>query len=276
MVLDALAHAGREHWAGWLYTGIGGGIAGSGLFVALTHGAVAYDRQWLILGAVAAAFAILPFAKLHDRDAPATAPAAAHAPAAGQVHWGPLLALTAAYFLEGGGYIVTGTFLPAIMAADPVTQPWAGWAWTAAGIAAIPSGIFWVAFSRRFGLWAGLIAAHLAQASGIVLPLSGTGIAGIASAMLFGGTFVGIVSLSFQLGRRLAAGASTKVVGLLTAVYGLGQILGPLAASQLAAASGHYDTGLAGAALAVLTGAGLLALGMVAESRLRERLEECR
>lgn len=272
LALDALTRAGAERWAGWLYTGVGAGIAGSGLFVAASGldaqgGGLGYAAQWLALGAVAALLALAPLRAMRDDPPPVVGPAAgSRTDAAGPgVAWVPLGLLTAAYFLEGGGYIVTGTFLPAMMAADPTAAAWAGWAWTLAGLAAIPSGLLWTAAARRLGVWGALIAAHLAQAAGIVLPLLGGGLAGAVSAIAFGLTFIGIVAQSFVLGRRLSGGASTKVVGLLTAAYGLGQILGPLIAAALAGPGGDYGRALVAAALAVLAAAGCLALGWLVD-----------
>lgn len=266
LALDALTRAGAERWAGWLYTGVGAGIAGSGLFVAASGldaqgGGLSYAGQWLALGGVAALLALAPLRAMRDDPPPTVGPAAAAGTNGPGVAWVPLGLLTAAYFLEGGGYIVTGTFLPAMMAADPAAAAWAGWAWTLAGLAAIPSGFLWTAAARRLGVWGALIVAHLAQAAGIVLPLAGGGPAGAVSAIAFGLTFIGIVAQSFVLGRRLSGGASTKVVGLLTAAYGLGQILGPLVAADLAGPGGDYGRALAAAALAVLAAAGCLALG---------------
>lgn len=281
MALDALARAGAERWAGWLYTGVGAGIAGSGLFVAASGldaqgGGLSHAGQWLALGAVAALLALAPLQAMRDDPPPMVGPAAVpgnNAPGA-RVAWVPLGLLTAAYFLEGGGYIVTGTFLPAMMAADPAAAAWAGWAWTLAGLAAIPSGFLWTAAARRLGVWGALIAAHLAQAAGIVLPLLGGGPAGALSAVAFGLTFIGIVAQSFVLGRRLSGGASTKVVGLLTAAYGLGQILGPLAAAGLAGPGGDYGRALAAAALAVLAAAACLALGWLLDRPAAQKTGE--
>lgn len=281
MALDALTRTGQERWAGWLYTGVGGGIAGSGLFVAASGltpqgGGLSHAGQWLALGTIAAALALAPLLAMRD-DPPAAANPAkaagggsgAGAAAGSGVAWAPLLLLTAAYFLEGGGYIVTGTFLPAMMAADPAAAAWAGWAWTLAGLAAIPSGLAWAAAARRLGVWGALIAAHLVQAAGVVLPLAGGGPAGALSAIAFGLTFIGIVAQSFVLGRRLSGGASTRVIGLLTAAYGLGQILGPLAAARLAGPGGDYGRALSAAAVAVLAAALLLALGALLDRPAR-------
>jgi len=269
MVLDTLTRAGREQQAAWIYTGIGAGIAGSGLFVGLAEPALGWNGCWLALGAIAGGLAILPWRAVRDRAGEtAAAPAPVAAPAAGAAFSLPLVLLTVAYFLEGGGYIVTGTFLVALLKQAPDTAGVGAMAWVVAGLAGMGSGLFWGWLGRRIGLWPALLAAHLAQAAGIVLPLLGGPAAGVLSAALFGGTFIGIVSLSFVLGRQLSAGSAGRVVGTLTAVYGLGQIIGPLPAGMAVAHTGSYTAALTGAAVAVLAAAVLLAAGWLLSRRV--------
>lgn len=265
MVLEALSRAGRDPLAGWMYTGVGAGIAGSGLFVALFGGTLGWRGDWLALGALCAGFAALVWSWVAD---PAAQPAPAHAartePAAAAAGLSaPLILLTIAYFLEGGGYIITGTFLVALLKHVPQTAAVGEAAWMVAGLAAIPSGLFWAAVGRRIGAWWGLILAHAMQAVGILLPLAGTPAAGVASAALYGWTFIGIVTLAFTLGRQLSGGAAAKVVGALTAAYGLGQILGPLPAGIAVERTGSFDAALIGAAAAVVLGALFLVAGML-------------
>ncbi len=259
MVLDALVRAGAESRAGWMYTGVGVGIAGSGLFVALFGARLGWDGDWLALGALCVALAVPVWLWVTDHvphGAATTVAAAAGGLSA------PLLLLTAAYFLEGAGYIVSGTFLVAILKHAPDTAAVGEAAWTVAGLAAIPSGLLWAAVGRKLGAWRALILAHAVQAVGIVLPLAGLGTAGaFAAAALFGGTFVGIVTLAFTLGRQLSGGASAKVVGALTAAYGLGQILGPLPAGIAVERTGSFAVALFGAAGVVALGAVFLMLG---------------
>ncbi|WP_431854679.1 YbfB/YjiJ family MFS transporter [Azospirillum sp.] len=260
MVLDALVRMGAESRAGWMYMGVGAGIAGSGLFVALFGGRLGWDGDWLALGAVCVPMAVPVWLWVQDH-------APKHAATAAAVTGGlsaPLLLLTAAYFLEGAGYIVTGTFLVALLKRMPDTAAIGEAAWTVAGLAAVPSGLFWAAMGRKLGGWRALILAHLAQAVGIVLPLAGLGaVGGFASAVLFGGTFVGIVSMAFMLGRQLSGGASAKVVGALTAAYGLGQILGPLPAGIAVERTGSFAAALMGASGVVALGAACLLGGLL-------------
>jgi Uncharacterised MFS-type transporter YbfB len=76
---------------------------------------------------------------------------------------------------------------------------------------------------------------------------------------LFGNTFVGIVSLSLAVGAHLQFPRS---VPLLTAGYGVGQVLGPLVAKPLLH-GGYHD--------ALLVAAAIVAAGAVAAAALRVR-----
>jgi predicted MFS family arabinose efflux permease len=272
VVLDALARGGRDRLAGWLFTGVGLGIAGSGLFVALATGPLGWRGDWLGLGAICAVLALPAWTGVRDRTGPEEEPKAASAPAPRPLAAGgaPLALLTLAYFLEGAGYIVTGTFLVAILKTDPATAAVGEVAWMAAGLAAMPSGVLWAWVGRRIGPWRGLMAAHLVQAAGIVLPLAGGGaVVGLVAAVLYGATFIGIVTLALGLARTLSGGGAgaTRAIGMLTAAYGLGQILGPLPAGMVAAHTGRYDLALAGAAAVVILGV----VALVAGARLAGR-----
>ncbi|MER7974269.1 YbfB/YjiJ family MFS transporter, partial [Streptomyces sp. NPDC096080] len=76
-----------------------------------------------------------------------------------------------------------------------------------------------------------LLAALLVQAVGIALPaLVGGTAAALVSAVLFGGTFIGISTLALATGAHLRFPRS---VALLTAGYSVGQIVGPLAVAPL-------------------------------------------
>lgn len=263
MVLDTLVRAQGERWAGWLYTGVGAGIAASGLFVASIGDRLNWRGDWLALGGICAVAGLLPALWVTDPP-PVAAPKIAEAGADGGKTAAlslPLLLLTVAYFLEGGGYIVSGTFLVSILKTMPETAAVGQAAWIVVGLGAMGAGVFWAAAARRFGSWWALILAHLAQTVGILLPMTGSPLAAVVSALLFGGTFVGIVSQAFALGRSLSSGGAARVVGALTAVYGVGQIIGPLPAGLVVARTGSFDSALLGAAAAVVLGALLLALG---------------
>lgn len=257
MVLDQLALAGRERLAGLAFAGVGLGIAASGVVVALSRSHAAWDAQWLILALLSLLLAGPAWAWLTDRP---PAGGGAHAAAARGRLPRLLIPLAIAYFLEGGGYIVTGTFLVTILQRLPEAAAYGSAAWIVAGLAAMGATPLWTALGGRIGVGRALVAAHGVQAVAILLPVA---LPGAASALLgaagFGGTFVAIVSLTMALGRSLAPGNSARIIGILTSLYAVGQILAPWAAGAVLQQTGRLDLPLAGAAAAVLAGAVLVA-----------------
>jgi len=78
--------------------------------------------------------------------------------------------------------------------------------------------------------------AYVVQATEILLPaVSDAWWAAAISSMLFGSMFVGIAALTLTYAREVTgARRADLAIGLLTAVYGAGQVLGPLVAAHLA------------------------------------------
>jgi MFS family permease len=252
-VLEALP-VGREHLAGVLYSGVGCGIALSGAVAAGATG-VAWPVPWLLLGAVSAVLAVPAWSQA--RPPVRTSGAKPTSAAGGGVSLGRL---GAAYFLEGLGYIVSGTFAVAAVQRRPDLAAWAPWVWVAAGLAAAPSAVLWSALARRVGPRKALVAAFGAQAIGMSLPvLSASAWAAMAGALLFGGTFMGITTLTMSLGRALHRGGEGRVIGTLTVIYGIGQALGPFLAGVLSRATGGPGAAVLAASAAVGVGGALLA-----------------
>lgn len=258
LVLDDLRTQGRTSSSGWLFTGVGLGIAASGIVVGATGSAVGWRGDWLLLALLAGvAFAPtwgwLPASKAtaSTTDAASWVPATGRSPA--------LWLLFAAYFLEGVGYIVTGTFLVAIVERMPGLGGLGANVWVVVGLAVIPSSIFWTGVAGRVGYARTLAVAYALQAAGIVLPLVGGVGAAVAAAMLFGGTFAGITALTLALAGHLAPGRSAGLIGLLTAAFGIGQVIGPLVAGIVADRSRGFEPALIGASVVVLSSGALMA-----------------
>ena len=168
-----------------------------------------------------------------------------------------LAALCAAYLLEGTGYIVTGTFLVAIVDRMPGLGAFGPSVWIVVGLAAAPSSIAWAWLASRIGYAPALVLAYAVQAAGIALPLLGGAGSALIAAVLFGGTFMGISALTLTLAVQLAPQRAARVIGLLTAAFGLGQIIGPTLAGALAGRAHSFAPALA-AATAMVIGGGML------------------
>jgi len=249
-VLESLP-PGDEGHAGILYSGVGAGIALSGTLAALLPPAP-WQQPWLVLGAVGLVLA-LPALFMPPGPVVLRAPVA---PAAEGISLGRL---GAAYFLEGLGYIVSGTFAVTAVQHTPGLAAWAPWVWVAAGLAAAPSTVLWSRVARRIGSRRALRWAYAAQALGMALPvLSASPAAALLGMLLFGGTMIGIVTVLLDLGRRLAPASASRTIGSLTAVYGVGQALGPVLAGWLTRAVGDPAPAVLAAASAVGLGALLL------------------
>lgn len=257
IVLEALAKASRPHLMGAHFSGVGIGVALSGVVVALGVGALDWRGLWIALAGVGVVLAFLT-APLVRRERVKGAAVAPGAPATERFS-SPLL--IASYFLEGLGYVVTGTFLVAIAKEMPGIGGAAEALWIAVGLAGAPSTLLWSRIAQRWGAPAALIAAHLVQAAGIVLPVfSGSLWVALVAAVFFGGTFMGITAVIVGFGGRVSAHPA-RMIGLLTAAFGLGQMIGPVIAGWLAERQGGFDGSLLLAAGAVVLGAVLIALG---------------
>ena len=99
----------------------------------------------------------------------------------------------------------------------------------------------------------------MVQIVGILLPVVVGGMVGaIAGALLFGGTFVGMVSLVLTMAGLYYPTRPAKMMGKMTISYGVAQILGPAVTGWLGATFGSYAGGLYFAAAMMLIGTALL------------------
>ena len=101
--------------------------------------------------------------------------------------------------------------------------------WLCVGLAAAPSVALWMRAGRRWGSGRSFAVACLLEAAGVALSALGDGLwLLLAAAALLGGTFMGITALGLVHARLLSAGDSRRVLALMTASFGIGQMVGPL------------------------------------------------
>ncbi|SLN46073.1 YbfB/YjiJ family MFS transporter [Oceanibacterium hippocampi] len=226
LVLHRLALAGRAGLSTVHFAGVGSGIALSAVLIAILGGAgLDWHVQWLASGALALLAFILVTRLVPD--APDGLPAAASAGAPAKVDR-RLKALIAAYGLFGFGYVITATFLSTIVRVSPEIRALEPVVWLVVGLAAIPSVAFWAWIGRRHGNDRSFALACFAQAVGVVLSTVATsGIAVLLSAFLLGGTIMGLTAIGFIRAGELTTGDQRRVMAVMTAVFGVGQMIGP-------------------------------------------------
>lgn len=256
-VAEALVRHGASRIGGALYGGIGLGIALSGFAVPRLEEFGGWQACWYGMGSIALALAIVGLLLAGKRNA---TPPLDHIDSAGDGNRPRMGLLAAAYTCEGFGYIISATFLVAMVKRTPGIEQYAALSWVAVGLAAAPSTILWQQVARWLGTRRALILAHGIQAAGIILSITAATpfTAGLA-AISFGGTFLGIVTLVMSEGNRRAGANSRRVAAILTACFSVGQVVGPTLAG-LVADRGGFTIPLLLAAATVCVGGVLVAL----------------
>lgn len=252
-----LAHRQRPR-LGLHFAGLGLGIAVSGLATAALAGVASSSAQWGWLGLLGVLF-LVPAWCWMPAPAPASANHAVQAPTPPGRRWRRLL--VAAYFCAGFGFVVSATFIVAILEQTAAFRGHGSAVWVLVGLAAVPSTFAWDRIAARVGIIRALMLAFALQAASFVLPLLDDGLAaGLGSAVLFGLTFAGIVSLTLTVVGRHYPQNPAKAMATLTLSYGVAQIIAPALAGTLARDSGSYQASLLLAAIIMALGIVLLAV----------------
>ncbi|HEY0396106.1 MAG TPA: YbfB/YjiJ family MFS transporter [Candidatus Elarobacter sp.] len=249
-MLDLAKVSGSRWGLALFFSGVGSGIALVGAVVPVLARANGSHGAWVALGAASAVAAAVAVRWLPADRASATGVSAAEPASAGD---GGFWWLAVLYGVEGAVYIIPATFLVALVAETPGLAAFAQYTWVAVGLAAAPSVAVWTAVASRAGVATALLCACLAQGLALIVPAFAGGAAGaLVLAFGLGATFMGITALGTSLGRSYRPARSTAAIGLLTVLYGIGQIIGPLVATQIALVTGSYRAAMPVAASALL------------------------
>ncbi|MBA3447273.1 MAG: YbfB/YjiJ family MFS transporter, partial [Pseudaminobacter sp.] len=247
------------------FGGVGLGIAASSAMMAMLVAiGAAWPAGWLWAGAISA-LGFVAVAMTIDRGplAPGSERRESRLPKSV-----PLAKIILAYGIFGFGYIVTATFLVAIIRQGDAGRGFEALVWMATGLAGFPSVWLWNRLAARTGLTAAFAIGCVVEAIGVTASVGLGGHAGpLIGGVLLGGTFIAVTALGLQAGRLLAPEAPRRVFALMTASFGLGQILGPIAAGFAAEYTGDFVAASIGAALALLlSGAVAWSAGRAAKS----------
>jgi predicted MFS family arabinose efflux permease len=262
LILNWLIRHEHRSELGIHFAGVGLGIAFCALAVELMTSHLDWAQQWQMLALIGIflmipAWTWLPKPETHHLTRSGVA----------MVDKPPgvwfLRLFMLAYFCAGVGYVVSATFIVAIVDQLPGLAGKGAWSFMLLGLAASPACIIWDLIARRVGDMNALIGAYVLQIGGILLPvLMPNLLMTMLGAMLFGGTFIGIVSLVLTMAGRYYPTRPAKMMGRMTVSYGVAQIAAPAITGVLAEHSGSYNAGLY---LAV----GMMALGTLLIVKLK-------
>ncbi|MFV0281382.1 MAG: YbfB/YjiJ family MFS transporter [Rhodoblastus sp.] len=259
MALEPLVRAGRPGLAAAPFAGVGLGIAFSSALVSgLAAAGSGWKTMWLVNAAIATAVSFLALALLPAPAAPA-APAAVRPAKRGKAS-PALIALVVSYGLFGFGYIITATFLVAIVHETPALAALEPYAWAIVGLAGAVSIPFWSWIAVRRGDVFAYCAACLVEAAGVALSVVFQAPAAIVFAGIFlGGTFMAITAIGLGVARRLTQMAPQRAQAIMTSAFGFGQIVGPALAGHMRETSGSFfaPSLIAAAALVIAAALGV-------------------
>ena len=266
LVLHWLIRHDHRSELGIHFGGIGLGIAFCAVAVEWMHPGFDWREQWVLLTVMGGLMAIPAWAWLPRPEVRTVT--GKGAPMIDRPPSSTFLRLfMAAYFCAGVGYVVSATFIVAIVEQLPGLQGKGSWTFMVIGLAAAPACIIWDLVARRIGEINAMIAAFMLQIVGILLPVITPSLGmTLIGAMLFGGTFIGIVSLVLTMAGRFYPTRPAKMMGKMTISYGVAQIAAPAITGLLAEGPGSYDRGLYLAAIMMIIGS-LLMLALKALSR---------
>ena len=239
LILNWLIRHHHRSEMGIHFSGIGLGIA----FVATliwASGQLNWSHQWLLLAGTGVLLAIPAWRWL---PSPSTSPITQtgkvlkdHPPSKRFLSLMMLI-----YFCGGFGFVISATYIVAIIESQPALEGQGEFAFLLLGLCAAPACILWDLVCRKVGILNALLAAYFIHAIGIILPtLSNSLFFTTLSACLYGFTFVGIVSIVLTMAGRFYPTKPSKLMGMLTMSYGVPQIVAPTIAGYLASQTGNY------------------------------------
>jgi predicted MFS family arabinose efflux permease len=266
LILERLNLAGRGGLSALHFAGVGCGIAFSALLIGgLDFLATGWRGLWLASGAATLVFLLVSLSLVPLRT-PQDSTRATDLPPQSASHAyvnGGLVRLVLAYGLFGFGYVITATFVSTIARTTPSLQPSEPFVWLTVGLCAAPSIYLWNRAAGSIGARRAFALACVFEAFGVALTVisEDPGLF-LFGAALLGITFMGITALGLMEARRQASvggpAAIRQMLAILTASFGLGQVIGPWFAGRLHAVTGSFEAPSLAAAAALLVAAALV------------------
>ena len=237
LILDRLIQAGRGQLSTMHFAGVGLGIIAASILTAFAATAAGgWSNAWLYNGILALILVVAVIYLVAD-DKPRES--FDNRVASGNRR--PIKWLLSAYGLFGFGYVITATFIIQMVRSSNFSLAIETWVWILVGMAAIPSVWFWTKVAGRLGNSRAFAIACICEAFGVAASVLFVNLGGLIFAAIFlGGTFMGITALGLVEARTRSMDDPGRSLAMMTAAFGLGQIIGPIMAGYMHDASGSF------------------------------------
>jgi MFS family permease len=237
LILEHMSHANRPDLTAVFFSGVGVGIMLSTVIVyLLDRSGISWSGHWICSGVISllalplVARLIPPAAESHREIREG------HGPVNTILGY-----LILSYGLFGFGYVITATFLVVIVRSSATAESLEPLIWLLVGASAAASFALCNWLANHFGILRAYAIACLFEAAGVSCSVLWQSLSGLVlAAVLLGGTFVGISGLALIAARLLSHGRAHRALALMTAIFGVGQIAGPVFAGYLKDLTGSF------------------------------------
>ncbi|MDI6725972.1 MAG: YbfB/YjiJ family MFS transporter [Smithellaceae bacterium] len=258
--------------------GTGLGIVITGLMIPpllISFGDDGWRASWTLMSSITLVVLIICLIFIHERpdhslplpDGPAEQVTLVPA-VAGQRELS-LRILFLVYFVFGFAYNIYATYFVAFVVEDlHLAKGTAGVIWAIFGWMCMLSGLIWGFIADRFGSRSAIIWNNSIISLSVLLPLffNGPSILGL-STFLFGGAFLGMVTIVATVIGDQAEEKRAYLFGLITLIHGIGQLLGTTIGGYLKDYTGSFQLTFTASLLGFLLCLGMIFFSKKAVSR---------